>query len=96
MLDRHHPAGGEASAVADAIDLIDDRHLGIAAEQEISVQRMRRPHRHILDRAAGGYQRLADHLPAKHALPARLRRTAAEEIHLESLEVENGENVLER
>ena len=38
VLDRHHAAGGEAAAVADAVDLVDDRHLGIAAEQEIGVQ----------------------------------------------------------
>ena len=95
VLDRHHPPRGEALAVADAVDLVDDRHLGIAAEQEIGVQRMRRPLRHVLDGAAGGDQRLADDLAAEHALPARLRRAAAEQVHLERLEIEDGENVLQ-
>ena len=30
VLDRDHAPGGEALAVADAVDLVDDRHLGIA------------------------------------------------------------------
>src|ERR1700688_4574232 len=54
MLDRLDVARGEALAVADAVDLVDDRHFGIAAEQEIGVQRMRRPRRDVLDGAAGG------------------------------------------
>ena len=94
VLDRDHAPRGEALAVADAIDFVDDRHLGIAAEQEISVQRMRRTNRHVFDRAAGGDQRLADDLAAEHALPARLRRPAAEQIQFERFEIEDGENVL--
>ena len=94
VLDRDHAAGGEALAVADAVDVVDDRHLGIAGEQEIGVQRMRRPAAHV-DGAAGGDQRLADHLPAEHALPADLRRAAAEQVHLELLEIEDGEQVLD-
>ena len=30
VLDRDDAARGEAAAVADAVDLVDDRHLGIA------------------------------------------------------------------
>jgi hypothetical protein len=89
VLDRHHAPRGKAAAVADAVDLVDDRHLGIAAEQKIRVQRMRRARRDVLDGAAGGDQRLADHLAAEHALPAVLRRAAAEQIELERLQVEN-------
>src|SRR6516164_4432102 len=77
VLDRDHAPRGEALAVADAVDLVDDRHLGVAGEQEIGVQRVRRPARHV-DGAAGGNKRLPDHLPAEHALPADLRRAAAE------------------
>ncbi len=94
VLDRLDVARGEALAVADAVDLVDDRHFGIAAEQEIGVQRMRRPRRHVLDGAAGGDQRLADHLAAEHPLPARLRRAAAEQVHLQRLEIENVEDFL--
>ena len=55
---------------------------------------MRRPAG--LDRAAGGDQRLADHLAAEHALPADLRRAAAEQIHLERFEVEDASAGLDR
>src|SRR5579862_2909934 len=93
-MDRLDVAGGEALAVADAVDLVDDRHFGIAAEQEIGVQRMRRPRGDVLDGAAGGHQRLADYLAAEHPLPARLRRAAAEQVHLQRLEIENVEDFL--
>ena len=94
VLDRHHAAGGEALAVADAVDLVDDRHFGIAAEQEIGVQRMRRPAGDV-DGAAGGDQRLPDHLSAEYALPADLRRAAAKQVQLELLEVEDVEQVVD-
>ncbi len=94
VLDGDDAPGGEALAVADAVDLVDDRHLGIAAEHEIGVQRMRRPRRHVVDGAAGGDQGLADHLAAIDALPARLRRAATEQVFLERFEVEDVEDFL--
>ena len=73
VLDRHHAPGREAAAVANAVDLVDDGHRGIAGAQEIGVQRMRQAAVH---RAMGRDQRLADHLAAEHALPADLRAQA--------------------
>jgi hypothetical protein len=93
VLDRDHAPGREALAVADAVDLVDDRHLGIAAEQEIGVQRMRLA---VLHGAAGRDQRLADHLAAEHPLPAVLGRAPAEQVHLERLEIEGCEEFLDR
>jgi len=49
-----------------------------------------------IDRAVGRDQRLADHLPAEYALPADLRAHAAEQIHLERFDVEDGEKLVER
>ena len=43
VLDRHHPAGREAPAVADAVDLVEDRHGRIAGAQEVGVQRVHQP-----------------------------------------------------
>ena len=40
VLDRDHAARGEAGAVARAVDLVKDRHLGIAGAQKIGVQGM--------------------------------------------------------
>ena len=42
VLARGDAPRGEALAVAHAVDVVDDRHLGIARQQEIGVQRMRR------------------------------------------------------
>jgi hypothetical protein len=75
VLDRDHATRGEALAVADAVHLVDDRHLRIAADQEIRVHRMRRTAFHG---AAGRDQRLPDHLAAEHALPAVLAASGRE------------------
>jgi len=40
-------------------------------------------------------QRLADDLSAENALPAGLRRSATEQVHLQGLEIEDGENILD-
>src|SRR2546421_9740549 len=67
VLDRDHAPRGEALAIADAVDFVDDRHLGIAADQEIAVQRVRRAAVH---RAAGRGPRPADHPPPPNPPPA--------------------------
>src|SRR3954470_20925996 len=92
VLDRNHAARGEALAVAAAVDLVDDRHLWIAADQKIRMQRMRYT---AFDGADGGDQRLPDDLPAEHALPAVLRRAAAKQVHLELFEIEHVEHGLD-
>ena len=76
MLDRLHPPRcREALAVTDAVGVVDDRHLGVAAQEEISVQRMGRPGPYG---AQGCDQRLTDNLPAEHALPARFAASCRE------------------
>jgi hypothetical protein len=50
--------------------------------------------RNPIDRAAGGNQRLANHLAAKNALPADLRRTASKQIYLDRFKIEDGEQIL--
>jgi hypothetical protein len=86
VLDRFHAARRKAAAVADAIDLIDDRYLRIAGQNEVGVQRMDKTG---LDRACRRDERLADHLSAEDALPADLRAHAAIEVHFQPFEVEN-------
>src|SRR3954454_19914824 len=46
-------------------------------------------------RAAGRYQRLADHLAAEDPLPADLRAASPEQVVLELLEVEDGEKIVD-
>src|SRR5262245_37214201 len=94
MLDRNHTARGEAAAVADAINLIDDGNLRVAAQQEICVKGVRGPVLDIFDGAAGGDQRLTDHLTAEYPLPPDLRRTPPKQIRLELLEIEDGKQIL--
>src|SRR5262245_34697954 len=95
MLQRLDPAGGEALAVAHALDVVDDRDLRVAGKQEVGVHGMRRPVGDV-DGAAGSNQRLADDLAAEYALPADLRAAAAEQVHLELFEVEDAEQVFDR
>lgn len=86
-------AGGEALAVANAVDVVDQRHLRVAGQDEIGVHRMRRAAR--IDGSHGSHQRLPDHLTPVDALPARLRRAAPEQVHLERLEIEDVEEVFD-
>ena len=56
--------------------------------------RVDRPRR--VDRAPRGDERLPGHLAAEHALAPLLRAPAAEQVHLERLEIEELDQVVER
>src|ERR1019366_592657 len=92
VLARGDAPRGEALAIPHAIDVVDDRNLGIARQQEISMHGMRRP---ALDRAHGGDQRLPDHLAAEHTLPADLRAAAAEKVYVQFFEIEKIQQILD-
>ena len=40
VLDGDHTSGGEGAAVADAVDLVEDRHVRVAGAEEVGVQRV--------------------------------------------------------
>ena len=89
MLDRDDPPRGERPAVPDPVDLVDDRDRGITRAQEVGVQRVHVPvGRH---RTAGRDQRLAGDLAAEDPLHRLVRAEAAEDVHLELLEIEDRE-----
>src|SRR5215831_10055464 len=90
MLDRGDAPGRVALAVAQPLDLVDDRNLRVARQDEIAMDRMRQP---PLDGAARRHHRLPDHLAAEHPLPARFRAAAAEQIYLERFEIEDADEV---
>src|SRR5262249_32754502 len=90
VLDRGDAPRGVALAVAQALNLVDDRNLWIARQDEIAMDGIGQP---SLPGAAGRDHRLSDHLTAEYPLPARLRAVAAEQIHLERLEIEDGDQV---
>ena len=57
---------------------------------------MQRMYEATLDRAAGGDQRLSRDLPAEHALALFLRALAAKNVHLDLLEIEDGDERVDR
>jgi len=91
VLDGDHPPRREALAVAVALHLVDDRHVDVAFAHEIGVQAVRRAV--LRDGAAGGDERLPDHLTAEQALEALLGVAPAEEVLLDAFEVERGDEV---
>ena len=86
VLDADDAPRGERAAVADTIDLVDDRHLRIARPQEVAVQRMDLAV--LRHRALRGDEGLADHLTAEHALPGRVGAATAEQVVLQRFQVE--------
>ncbi len=94
VLNRDDTPGGKALAVADAVDLIDDWNFGVAWKQKVSVQRVRRGLARIFDSAAGGDQRLTDHLTAENPLPPRLGRASAKQIDFERFEIKEREELV--
>ena len=93
MLDRLTATGREAAPVAQALDLVDDRRRRVAAEKEISVQRMGGG---FFDGALRRDQSLGDHQPAENPLPADLRAAAPKQIVLDFLQIENVEKIGDR
>src|SRR5690606_3059650 len=70
-----------------------DRMIGIAATQEVGVQRM---HRAPFDGAISRHQGLAEHLAAEHAAKARIEALAPKAVGLEALQAQQLENVGEQ
>ncbi len=92
VLDRHHAPRGEGAAIADPVDLVDDRHLGVAGPHEIAVQRM-----HVaigLDGPLRRHQGLGDRLAAEYALPFHLGAATTIQIVFQPLEVENAQKLV--
>src|SRR5690606_7601225 len=85
VLDADDPSRRKAGAVADAVDLVDDRHGRIARQHEIAMQRV-----HIAffrHSPLGRDQSLSDHLSAEDPLPSDLRAQAAIKVVFELFEV---------
>jgi hypothetical protein len=74
------------AAVADPVDLVDDRDSRIARPQEISLERMYGPVRYG---ARGGHERLRDHLAAENPLPADLRRPPPIKVHFDRFQIQD-------
>src|SRR6185437_2575595 len=93
VLARGDTAGGKTAAVADAVDVVDGRHFGIAGQQEIGVHGVRRAG--FLHRADGGDESLTNYLAAEDPLPADLGAAAAKQVHFQRLKVEDGQKIVD-
>ena len=69
MLQGDDPSRGETPAVADTVDLVDNRHRRIAGPHEVAMQRMGAT---LLDGSRRRNKGLTDDLAAKNPLPADL------------------------
>jgi len=94
VLNSNDASGREAFAVADAVDVVQDRGSGVAWTQEVGVERMD-PTVTVVDRAGGGYEGLSGYLTTKNALTILLGRTASEHVDLDGFEVKKGDQVVE-
>ena len=84
----------EAAAVAEPVDLVEDRHRRVAGAQEVGVQRVDEAGR-VVDGAGRGDERLAGDLAAEDALAVLVGRAAAEDVDLDRLEREEGHEFVE-
>ncbi len=86
LLNGHDPAGGEALAVADAIDVVDDRPADIPRPEKIGMQAVGRAlRRHGL---VGGRQRLPQYLSAVDVAEAEILALAAKDVLLDLLQLQ--------
>jgi hypothetical protein len=90
VLDCGDAAGGEALAVAGAVDLVQDRNGRIAGADEVGMEGVAYAG---LDRAVGGDERLRDDLSAEDASHPIVGRLAAEEVDLDTLQIEQRDQV---
>jgi hypothetical protein len=91
VLDRGHPPGREAATIAGAVHVIENGDRRIAEPQEVRVEGVGNA---FIDRPTRGHQGLGQDLTAEDALPA-LRAVAPEDVHLELLEVEQRDQIVE-
>src|SRR5690606_13040501 len=92
VLDRRDTPRGEALAVTQAVDEVDDRRLQVAGQDEVAVDGVRVAV--LLDRAPRGDERLREHLAAEDAAAADVAVAAAIDVVFDLLEVEELEQVL--
>src|SRR5690606_7241556 len=68
-LKSHHPTGGKASAITDAVHFILNVRVRITGTQKISVHGMGQP---VFHRPVSRHHGLANHLASKHVLKAQV------------------------
>jgi len=94
VLDGRDASAGKASAVARAIDEIDDRRREITGAEKVAVYRVRVARR--VDRSLRGDERLREDLTAEDATGADIAVESAINIDLERLEIEQSQEFVQR
>ena len=89
FLDGDDPPCGEAGTIAIALHLVDDGQFRIAGPDEIAVQAVAQTA--LFHSAAGGHQRLRNHLAAINSDPSLIGGLAAEQIGFDLLQIEQAE-----
>ena len=92
MLDGGDPAGREASAIAQAFDLVEDGGLGVSGPEEVGMERM---HPSPFHGSSGGHQRLPGDLSSENRIAFILGILAAKEVDLQFLEFEEGDQLVD-
>ena len=92
VLDGHDPTRAETPAVTAPVNVVNDRRIGVAGAQEVSMERVRQA---PLDGIAGRQQGLSQHLAAKHALGADVAAGAAEQVDLERFQLHQAQQLPE-
>ena len=92
MLNGHYPSRGKRSTIANAVDIVKNRHRWITRAQEVGVQRVNLK---LLDGASRRHQGLASHLPAKHPHFAIGWAEAAKHVDFDGLKVEQVDDIVE-
>jgi hypothetical protein len=85
VLDRHDASGRETAAIANPVDLVENRNLGVARPEKITLQRMDLA---TLDGAIRGDEGLANDLAPKDTLRPFLWTSSTEEVELDFFEIE--------
>ena len=94
VLDGSDASAGKTSAVARAIDEIDDRRREITGAEKVAVHRVRVARR--VDRSLRGDERLREDLTAEDATGADIAVEPAINIDLEWLEIEQSQEFVQR
>jgi hypothetical protein len=97
MLDGDHPPSRERPTVSDPIHLVEDRDCRITGPQEVRMKGMDPTvgPAVVHDCPASRDQGLASHLSTEHALAVLIRTKATEDVDLNRLKVQQGEEVVE-
>ena len=94
LLNRLNPAGSKAAAVAQRINLIDDRQISVARTQKVAMHRMHMAVR--VNSLTGRRQRLTQNLPTEQLLETEILTAATEQVFLDFLQCQQVYQIIQQ